>query len=382
VKIIYITKLLSLIFFISTGWGQSYFILTDAPSTISIPLERSIESNVLSDKKIKKLSLEEKRICLENDNCMDKIIEKFPKSSILKIDYFETIFSKEVFFTVINLSTKTIEISNHVECIECSSIDLLKKVSSHKLSNLNAASYSLQNNSYKFKYKEENFVIQENLIPIILTTNPPSNVFIKNRLIGKSPLEISGKKNQKIQIQFIDINYKKLSKSITFKKPKSLNYDLLPIITSLSLTSRPKRAKIYINNKSNGYTPKVIKNIKLTDVLNIRLELENYIPQEFIFQPKSESIEKASVDLERGIGFLRVRHDSSSSDNIEVFVNGRFTGRLSKFNNDTLTLNAGFNGIILKEGSVERKGDYKITMDEFTDWEVSFVDSVEISISF
>ncbi len=153
-KIIYITKLLSLIFFISTGWGQSYFILTDAPSTISIPLERSIESNVLSDKKIKKLSLEEKRICLENDNCMDKIIEKFPKSSILKIDYFETIFSKEVFFTVINLSTKTIEISNHVECIECSSIDLLKKVSSHKLSNLNAASYSLQNNSYKFKYKE------------------------------------------------------------------------------------------------------------------------------------------------------------------------------------------------------------------------------------
>ncbi len=386
VKKIYKLQLLSLCFFLSVLWSEDYFIITNAPQSISIALSKAAETGLLEDKKIRKLTIEEQKNCIENNNCLDKIISISPKGLVLKVDYYENASSKEIFLTLLNLSTKTIDINNHIKCPNCSSFELIDKLGKHKLSDSDESSYSLTRPSYNFKYPKTDNLNAKDLIPILLSSTPPANVYIKNRSIGMSPVEVSGKKNQKIDLQFIDINHKKLTKSVTFKKARELNFKLIPLTTSLSLVSNPSKAKIYINNKSKGYTPKLIKDIKLTDSLDIRLELEDYISEEFIFNPNSESQETLSYKLEKGIGFLRIKHDSDSKD-ISVFINDERQGFLSRYNNNTIVIKAGKNRVRLVKGidkndSVERIKDFRITMDEYSDWETAFVDTVDISISF
>ena len=385
-KKIYKLQLLGLCFFLSTLWSEDYFIITNAPKSISIALSKAAETGLLKDEKIRRLAIEEKKNCIEDNNCLDKIISISPKGFVLKVDYYENASSKEIFLTLLNLSTKTIDINNHIKCPNCSSFELIDKLGNHKLSDSDESSYSLTRPSYNFKYATTDNLIGKDLIPITLRSTPPANVFIKNRSIGMSPIEISGNRNQKIDVQFIDINHKKLTKSVTFKKARELNFKLIPLTTSLSLVSNPSKAKIYINNKSKGYTPKIIKDIKLTDSLDISLQLEDYIPEEFTFSPSSESQETLSYKLEKGIGFIRIKHDSDSKD-ISVFINDEPQGFLSGFNNNTIVIEAGKNRVKLVKGigkndSVERIKDFRITMDEYSDWETAFVDSVDISISF
>jgi hypothetical protein len=212
-------------------------------------------------------------------------------------------------------------------------------------------------------------------------STPPANIFIQGQEVGISPLELSAKKNTKIEVEFIEINHKKLKKSLRFDKNRKHIYELVPIVGSVLLKSTPSRADIYINGKKQGRTPKEIKNIKLTEIINIELILKNYISEEISFKPKTESKEIINIDLEKGQGFVKINHDGESKK-ISVYVNGVLEGPLSNYKNDTLVLDAGKNKIDLVQDDVERNESFEVEMDAFETWKVSFVESVEVSISF
>ena len=81
-KKIYKLQLLSLCFFLSVLWSEDYFIITNAPQSISIALSKAAETGLLEDKKIRKLTIEEQKNCIENNNCLDKIISEKPLKTI------------------------------------------------------------------------------------------------------------------------------------------------------------------------------------------------------------------------------------------------------------------------------------------------------------
>ena len=91
-----------------------------------------------------------------------------------------------------------------------------------------------------------------------------------------------------------------------------------------------------------------------------------------------------NIDLERGKGLVKVKHDVNDSerDQIYVKVNGKSIGTLDNFNNDILVLDAGRNDIELTKGDITRKESFKVKIDDFLNWEVAFIESVEINISF
>ena len=150
---------------------------------------------------------------------------------------------------------------------------------------------------------------------------------------------------------------------------------------SLYLTSNPSKANILVNDKSYGKTPKEISKIKLTESIKITLQLEDHIEEEFYFQPVSEKRERQDVKLNKGQGFLRIKHDGDSKK-IIVFSNNILLGPLSKYRNDTIVLDAGKNNVNLVQDDVKKEQSFKISIDAFEDWEVTFVESVDINISF
>ena len=68
-----------------------------------------------------------------------------------------------------------------------------------------------------------------------------------------------------------------------------------------------------------GKTPKVIQKIKLTDLLDIRLELENYLIERLTYSPDKEGKDNLNVNLTKGQGFLRVKHDTDANQ-VNVFI--------------------------------------------------------------
>ncbi|MEL0238871.1 MAG: PEGA domain-containing protein, partial [Gammaproteobacteria bacterium] len=274
--------------------------------------------------------------------------------------------------------TKLIESSNSIPCNNCSTLALLGELQKYRLRE-GYDSPSLLKNFSAYKYKSPS--LPDKLISINLTTNPPSSIFINNKNMGTSPIELSAEVNEQIEVSFLDINHKRLNKKIKFNKNQSLSFDLTPIEGSLYLKSIPPKASVFVNGKSLGKTPKEIKKIKLTESVNITLKLDNYIEQEFTFRPRSENRETQTIELERGIGFLRVKHDGDPAK-IIVYSNDKLLGPLAKFANDTIVLEAGKNKVKLIQGEVSKEETFDIKMDNFLDWEVTFVESVEISISF
>ena len=217
---------------------------------------------------------------------------------------------------------------------------------------------------------------------VSLTTTPSSEVFINGMSIGQTPLQISGTKDKKVNVSFINIHHKRLVKSFSFRKSADFKFKLSPIVASLNLSSSPSKANLYVNGKKMGKTPKVIQKIKLTDLLDIRLELENYLIERLTYSPDKEGKDNLNVNLTKGQGFLRVKHDTDANQ-VNVFINKDKTpSSLAEYNNGTIVLDAGRNNITLQKGDVVRKESFDIKIDEYSDWEVAFMDSVDISISF
>ena len=94
-----------------------------------------------------------------------------------------------------------------------------------------------------------------------------------------------------------------------------------------------------------------------------------------------EKRERQNVKLNKGQGFLRIKHDGDSNK-IIVFSNNNLLGPLSRYRNDTIVLDAGKNNVKLVQDDVKKEQSFKISIDAFEDWEVTFVESVDINISF
>tara|TARA_B100001173_G_scaffold255070_1_gene226760 strand:+ start:2657 stop:3784 length:1128 start_codon:yes stop_codon:yes gene_type:complete len=369
--------LIGFILFATLASTKDYYIITNVSSGLNSILIDSASKGPLSDKQIKTLSKEDHTACVEEDICIEKIIEIDPKAFIFKLDYFKDP-SNELYVSLIDLENKYINLSDSIDCYDCSTIELLDKLKSFKF-NDGYGSPALIKKSLGFKYQQ--LTMPEDIVTMTISSNPPAALYVDNKNIGVSPVEISAKKKTQINISFLDINHKKLSKKIRFDKNKELNYDLEPIIGSLYLTSSPSKATILINDKRYGKTPKEITKIKLTESVKITLQLEDHIDEEIYFQPKSEKRENQNVKLNKGQGFLRIKHDGDS-EKIMVFSNNKLLGALSKYRNDTIVLDAGKNNVKLVQDDVKKEQSFKISIDAFEDWEVTFVESVDINISF
>ena len=360
--------------FVST---KDYYIVTNASSGLNSILIDSASKGPLRDKQIKTLTKEDLVACVEEDLCIEKVIEKDPKSFIFKLDYFQNPIN-ELYVSLIDLENKYIKLSHAIDCFDCSTIELLDKLKSFKL-NDGYSSPALIKKSLGFKYQQ--LTIPEDNVTLTISSNPPAAIYVDNKNIGVSPVEISATKKTQINISILDINHKKISKKVRFDKNKTLNYDLEPIVGSLYLTSTPSKATILVNDKNYGKTPKEISKIKLTESIKITLQLEDHIDEEIYFQPKSEKRERQNVKLNKGQGFLRIKHDGDSNK-IIVFSNNNLLGPLSRYRNDTIVLDAGKNNVKLVQDDVKKEQSFKISIDAFEDWEVTFVESVDINISF
>jgi sulfur transfer complex TusBCD TusB component (DsrH family) len=369
--------LISFLFFASFVTSKDYYVITNVTSSLNSIIVNAASKSILSGNQTKTLTDEDLIACVEENTCIEKVMALDQRAYLLKIDLIAD-QQNELFITLIDLENKMIESSEMLPCYDCSTLELLGELSSFKLGN-NYTSPSLVKKSLGFQYKKTEAL--DDIITLDLISNPPSAIFIDNENIGTSPLQISAEKKTQINVSFIDINHKKLNKKIKFDKNKILNFDLVPIQGSLYLTSSPSRANIFIDGKSFGKTPKEIKKIKLTDSIKITLKLDNFIDQEILFRPQSEKRENQNIKLERGQGFLKIMHDGDS-EKIIVYSNNILLGKLSKYRNDTIVLDAGKNEIKLIQGDVKKEKNFKIIIDEFEDWDVTFVESVDINISF
>lgn len=369
--------LISLLVFAILANSQNYYIVTNVSSGLNSILIDSASKGPLKNKEIKTLNKEDHKACIEEDLCIEKIIEIDPKAFIFKLDYFNNP-SNELFVSLIDLENRYIKLSDAMDCYDCSTIELLDKLKSFKL-NERYGSPSLFKKSLGLRYQE--LSMPDDIITLNLSSNPPAVVYVDNKNFGVSPVEISAKRKTQIDISFLDINHKKLTKKVRFDKNTTLNYDLEPIVGSLYLTSTPSKATILVNGKNYGKTPKEISKIKLTESIKITLKLDDHVDEEIYFQPKSEKTEKQNVKLNKGQGFLRIKHDGDS-EKIIVFSNNKLLGPLSKYRNDTIVLDAGKNNVKLIQDDVKKEQSFKISIDAFEDWEVTFVESVDINISF
>ena len=369
--------LISLLCVSAFAQTKEYYVITNDTSNLNTIILDALSKGPLKGKSFKNLSQEDLVSCTQEDTCIEKVSSINPSAKVIKIDFYKEP-ENILFITQIDLATKLIESSNSIPCNNCSTLALLGELQKYRLRE-GYDSPSLLKNFSAYKYKSPS--LPDKLISINLTTNPPSSIFINNKNMGTSPIELSAEVNEQIEVSFLDINHKRLNKKIKFNKNQSLSFDLTPIEGSLYLKSIPPKASVFVNGKSLGKTPKEIKKIKLTESVNITLKLDNHIEQEFTFKPRSENRETQTIELERGIGFLRVKHDGDPAK-IIVYSNDKLLGPLAKFANDTIVLEAGKNKVKLVQGEVSKEETFDIKMDNFLDWEVTFVESVEISISF
>lgn len=369
--------LISLLFLSAFAQTNEYYVITNDTSNLNTVILDALSKGPLKGKPIKKLSQEDLLSCTQEDTCIEKVSSINPSAKVVKIDFYKEP-GNILFITQIDLAKKLVKSSNSIPCNNCSTLALLVELQKYKLEE-GYDSPSLLKNFSSYKYKSPS--LPDKLISINLATNPPSSIFINNKNMGTSPIELSAEVNEQIEVSFLDINHKRLNKKIKFNKNQSLSFDLTPIEGSLYLKSIPPKASVFVNGKSLGKTPKEIKKIKLTESVNIMVKLDNYLEQEFTFKPRSENRETQTIELERGIGFLRVKHDGDPAK-IIVYSNNKMLGPLAKFANDTIVLEAGNNKVKLIQGEVNKEETFDIKMDNFLDWEVSFVESVEISISF
>ena len=80
--------LIGFILFATLASTKDYYIITNVSSGLNSILIDSASKGPLSDKQIKTLSKAAHTACVEEDLCIDKIIEIDPNAFIFKLDYF------------------------------------------------------------------------------------------------------------------------------------------------------------------------------------------------------------------------------------------------------------------------------------------------------
>ena len=156
--------------------------------------------------------------------------------------------------------------------------------------------------------------VQWDLVPhwgslSIKTTPPGAFVTLNGQAAGKTPLEIDRIESKKYEA-YIDLKYylpKKIKFDVVDGKKTMFNEKLIANFGSLSITSNPKVAEVYIDGISSGKTPIYIK--KLTAgarVIKVMEDPESYFSEEKTINIPRDGQIKEHFKLEGKYGSLTV----------------------------------------------------------------------------
>ena len=197
--------LISLLCVSAFAQTKEYYVITNDTSNLNTIILDALSKGPLKGKSIKNLSQEDLVSCTQEDTCIEKVSSINPSAKVIKIDFYKEP-ENILFITQIDLATKLIESSNSIPCNNCSTLALLGELQKYRLRE-GYDSPSLLKNFSAYKYKSPS--LPDKLISINLTTNPPSSIFINNKNMGTSPIELSAEVNEQIEVSFLDINHKK-----------------------------------------------------------------------------------------------------------------------------------------------------------------------------
>jgi len=202
----------------------------------------------------------------------------------------------------------------------------------------------------------ENTPLNIEMIPVFgnvnITTNPAADIFIDGEQRASGAFDDILRKG----VHTIEVKkdkYYSQTKKIDMKAgvTETLPFTLLPINGSLSITSSPPDAEIFIEGKSYGFTPKIIPEI-IIGTYEITLKKEGYATIKTTAEVKENERTKVDEDLSN---FKEITIKSNPAGAL-LFLNGKNQGTTST----KLTTNFGKNSIRLS------KSGYNDFEDTFT----------------
>tara|TARA_B100000575_G_C23140296_1_gene663405 strand:- start:2374 stop:3525 length:1152 start_codon:yes stop_codon:yes gene_type:complete len=373
-------------FFSLNSYSQNFVVLHDNPDNFAKILTSTIAKEIYPDKTFIDFSLSQQTACIEEGNCFEEIGKLSDNTTVIYLSRYQIEFERYMYLTFINLNDKIVTRSLGTSCEFCTKlqqIDMIKALLVDNNKSLNGMPSFAVFPDLGLKYPST-IDNEDSLIDFEINTSIPAQIYLNGKYLGESPQKIRANKNTQADIMLMADNHDDFRKTISFKRNSRETFNLIPKMTDIIVRSSPPKATLYVNGKKVGSTPRTLKKIKMTTELKLRFVLENYLENSIIFTPMTSNDDNLLVELERGQALVKVKHDVSDEERKDVFVeiNGKKMGTLDQFNNDILIVDAGRNNIKLTKDDIVKEENFKAKIDDFIDWEVAFLETVEITISF
>jgi len=369
-----------------SSYSQNFVVLHDNPDNFAKILTSTIAKEIYPNRNFIDFSLSEQTACKEEGYCFKEIGKLSDDTTVIYISRYQMGFERYLYVTFINLKDKVVQRSLGTSCEFCTKleqIDMIKALLIDNDMSLNEMpSFAVfPNLNLKYPSTIDN---KDTLLGFEINSSIPAQIYLNGKYLGESPQKIRAKKNTQANIMLLAENHDDFKKTITFKRNSRETFNLIPKMTDIIVQSSPPKATLYVNGKKVGSTPRTLKKIKMTTELKLRFVLENYLEDSIIFTPMTSNDNNLLVELERGQALIKVKHDVSDAERKDVLVeiNGKEMGTLDQFNNDILVVDAGRNNIKLTKDEIVKEENFKARIDDFIDWEVAFLETVEITISF
>ena len=177
----------------------------------------------------------------------------------------------------------------------------------------------------------QNKIIQLNLLPFdekvinlsllkenyfVLTTNPSkAQVFVNNKLLGETPLEINSEDVKQISVK--KEGY--ITKRILYNGEKSLNVNLIEGV-NLSIESVPSGAAVYNGEEFFGVTP--LTSTVEEGIYDLKITYMGYNTKNINIEVEENAFNNYKVVLEKEMNKI----DLFNTDNVELNIDGNYLG--------------------------------------------------------
>jgi len=373
-------------FFSLNSLSQNFIVLHDNPDNFAKILTSTIAKEIYPNRSFIDFSLSQQAICIEEGNCFEEIGKLSDDTTVIYLSRYQIDFERYIYLTFINLNDKVVTRSLGSSCEFCTKLEQINMIKALLIDNdksLNEMpSFAVfPNLGLRYPSTIDN---EDALIDFEINSSVPAQIYLNGKFLGESPQKIRAKKNTKADIMLLAENHDDFREIISFKRNFRETFNLVPKMTDIIVKSVPPKATLYVNGKKAGSTPRTLKKIKMTTELKLRFTLENYLENSLTFTPMTSNDNNLLVELERGQALVKVKHDVSDAERKDVLVeiNGKKMGTLDQFNNDILVVDAGRNKIKLTKDDIVKEESFKAKINDFIDWEVAFLETVEITISF
>ena len=187
-----------------------------------------------------------------------------------------------------------------------------------------------------------------------ITTSPQADIYIDNVHTATGTFsDILTKGLHTIEAK-LD-NYYPQSQKIEVKagSTDSVSFILEPVTGSLSVVTDPPEAEIFINEKSYGYSPKIINDL-LIGTYNIRLKKDNFAT----VNVQTEIKENERTNIKENLSNFKKITLTSNPPGAGLVLNGKSEGTTPK----TLTAPFGTNKVKLtKNGYIDLEREFQVT---------------------